>query len=209
MRERLSLVTLVTLISVAALCAGEETSLAQGVPTYLHDVWTTENGLPQNDVEIFQTRDGYIWLATNGGLVRFDGIRFTVFDTGNTPELRSNRIAGMSEGPDGTLWIGTENGGLTSYRLGKFKTYTTRDGLPDESIFAVLANRQGDIWVGTRNSGLGRLTNGRFVIYTTRDGLPTDGAGDLREGVDGSVWFRSGDWLMRFHEERFERYRWI
>src|SRR5882762_3347513 len=106
MREKLSLVTL---IIVAALCASERTSLGQsvpkGVPTYLHDVWTTENGLPQNDVELLQTRDGYIWLATNGGLVRFDGIRFTVFDTGNTPELRSNRIAGMSEGPDGTLWI--------------------------------------------------------------------------------------------------------
>jgi signal transduction histidine kinase len=213
MRENLTLVTLVALISVAALCAGERTSLGQSgpkvVPTYLHDVWTTENGLPQNDVELLQTRDGYIWLATNGGLVRFDGIRFTVFDTGNTPELRSNRITGMSEGPDGTLWIGTENGGLTNYSQGKFKTFTTKDGLPDDSIFSVLADRQGNIWIGTRNSGLGRLTNGRFVVYTSRDGMPTDGVGDLLEGVDGSPWFRSGDWLMHFHAGRFERYRWI
>ena len=172
---------------------------------YLHDVWTTENGLPQNDVtQLKQTRDGYIWLGTNGGLIRFDGLRFTIFDSGNTPELRSNRILSLVEDRDGTLWIGTQNGGLTSYSRGKYKTYTTKDGLPDDSIFSIAADRQGNLWLSP--GGLLRLTDGRFTLYTTRDGLPSDGSGTLHAAPDGSLWFRSGDFIMRFHEGRFERY---
>jgi hypothetical protein len=54
---------------------------------FLQDRWTTEQGLPQNTViSIVQTRDGYIWLGTFGGLVRFDGVKFTVFNTINAPE---------------------------------------------------------------------------------------------------------------------------
>jgi signal transduction histidine kinase/ligand-binding sensor domain-containing protein len=184
-----------------------QTTTAQEKPAkYLHDVWNTENGLPQNDVtQLIQTRDGYIWLGTNGGLVRFDGIRFTIFDSGNTPELRSNRILALAEDRDGTLWIGTQNGGLTSYGQGKFKTYTTKDGLPDESIFSISADRQGNLWLSP--GGLLRLTNGRFTLYTTHDGLPSNGTGYLNtEAPDGSLWFLSGDFIMHFHEGRFERY---
>jgi ligand-binding sensor domain-containing protein len=65
---------------------------------YLHTAWTTENGLPQNSVNaIVQTRDGYLWLGTFGGLARFDGVRFTTFDTGNTPVLKGTRIISLYE----------------------------------------------------------------------------------------------------------------
>ena len=58
---------------------------AKGLAQYRFDKWSTDEGLPQNTVSaILQTRDGYLWLATAGGLVRFDGLRFTVFDKGNT-----------------------------------------------------------------------------------------------------------------------------
>jgi signal transduction histidine kinase/ligand-binding sensor domain-containing protein len=172
---------------------------------YLHDVWTTENGLPQNDAkQLIQTRDGYLWVGTYGGLVRFDGIRFTVFDTGNTPELRSNRIVALAEDRDGTLWIGTQNGGLTSYSRGEFKTYTTKDGLPDESVFDIEADPQGNVWLSP--GGLLRLTDGHFTLYTTRDGLPSNGTGDLCGAPDGSIWFRSGGFIMHFHDGRFDRY---
>src|SRR6266478_3576441 len=70
---------------------------------FLQSVWTTENGLPQNDVKIVQTRDGYLWLGTNGGLARFDGINFTVFDTATVPELKSNRILALLEDHNGNL----------------------------------------------------------------------------------------------------------
>lgn len=192
-------------LTLMVLTLGQTTTAQEASARYLHDAWTTENGLPQNDVrQLVQTRDGYLWMATFGGLVRYDGSRFTVFDTGNTPELRSNRILALSEDRDGTLWIGTQNGGLTSYRQGNFKTYTTKDGLPGDHVFDVEADRQGNLWLSP--GGLLRLKDGHFTLYTTRDGLPTDGAGDFCEAPDGSLWFRSGDWIMRFHEGRFERY---
>ena len=193
-------------MTLVAVCAEGPTTLAQGGPTrYLHDVWTTENGLPQNDVtQLIQTRDGYIWLGTNGGLVRFDGIRFTTFDAGNTPELRSNRILALAEDRDSTRWIGTQNGGLTCYRQGKFRNYSTKDGLPDESVFSIEADPQGNLWLSP--GGLLRLTDGRFTLYTTRDGLPSNGSGNIRAAPDGSIWFRSGDFIMHFHDGRFERF---
>jgi len=72
-------------------CYGE--TAAFGNSECLQTVWTTEDGLPQNSVNaILQSRDGYLWLATFGGLARFDGVRFTIFNSGNTPGLLSNRI---------------------------------------------------------------------------------------------------------------------
>ena len=205
MRNILTIIFL-ALTSSASLAVQEQISPGQGSPTrYLHDVWTTEKGLPQNDVtQLIQTRDGYIWLGTNGGLVRFDGIRFTIFDSGNTPELRSSRILSLAEDRDGALWIGTQNGGLTSYRWGKFKNYGIKDGLPDESVFSIEADRSGNLWLSP--GGLLRLTNGRFTLYSTRDGLPSNGSGNICEAPDGSIWFRSGDFIMHFHDGRFERF---
>jgi signal transduction histidine kinase/ligand-binding sensor domain-containing protein len=202
---RIMLSALTSMVSILGLNQTGAAQPKQQPSRYLHHAWNTENGLPQNDVtQLIQTRDGYLWLGTNGGLVRFDGIQFTIFDSGNTPELRSNRILALAEDRDGTLWIGTQNGGLTSYSQGSFRTYTTRDGLPDESIFDIEADRQGNLWLSP--GGLLRLTDGRFTLYTTLDGLPSNGSGDLHEGPEGSLWFRSGDFIMRFHEGRFERY---
>src|SRR5208337_1104528 len=71
---------------------------------YVHEVWQQEEGLPENDVTaVIQTRNGYIWLGTEEGLVRFDGLRFTVFDQGNTPELTSVYIRTLLEAHDGSL----------------------------------------------------------------------------------------------------------
>src|SRR5258708_12441286 len=80
---------------------------------YRSDRWTTENGLPQNTANaIAQTRDGYIWFTTFDGLVRFDGVRFTVFDRSNTKALATNRFTDSSQDPLGTLWTGTQTPGL-------------------------------------------------------------------------------------------------
>lgn len=70
--------------------------------------WQVEQGLPQNKVTaVVQTRDGYLWVGTYCGLARFDGVRFTVFDDDNTPQLHSSRVTSLFEAPDGALWIGT------------------------------------------------------------------------------------------------------
>src|SRR5215813_1196996 len=80
------LIILVDLSTPNAIALDSAREIAQ----YSHTVWQTENGLPQNTVRaILQTQDGYIWLATEEGLVRFDGLSFTVFDKHNVPRMRS------------------------------------------------------------------------------------------------------------------------
>jgi ligand-binding sensor domain-containing protein len=92
------------------------------------DVWTVQDGLPQSSVnDIQQTRDGYLWLATYGGLVRFDGVRFVVFDRA-TPGVRSLRILALHEDRAGTLWAGTDDGMLLRYRDGRFTTFDRSNG---------------------------------------------------------------------------------
>ena len=91
-------------------------------------VWLTENGLPQNTVHsIVQTKDGYVWIATEEGLARFDGLKFTVFDKQNTPALKSNDIRVLVADRQGALWIGTADG-LVRLVDGKFTAFTTQDG---------------------------------------------------------------------------------
>ncbi|HEY6227417.1 MAG TPA: two-component regulator propeller domain-containing protein [Verrucomicrobiae bacterium] len=89
---------------------------------YLIDSWQTDQGLPQNSViSMTQSHDGYLWLATFNGLVRFDGVRFTVFNSHNTPALESSRVVRVWEDQSGCLWIGTESGGLTRRIKGVFE----------------------------------------------------------------------------------------
>ena len=86
----------------------------------------TAQGLPQDTVQaILQTRDGYIWLGTQEGLVRFDGLHFTVFDRQNTPALAHNNIQALCEMRDGALWIGT-NRGLVRYASGRVHAAISR-----------------------------------------------------------------------------------
>jgi signal transduction histidine kinase/ligand-binding sensor domain-containing protein len=115
---------------------------------YYVESWTTENGLPHNIVgDIQQARDGYIWMTTSDGLVRFDGVRFTVFNRGNSSGLRNNRFTSLYEAADGAIWAGTEGSGVTRYTHGVFTTYTTRDGLTNDHVRAVTGDAAGNVWV--------------------------------------------------------------
>ena len=97
---------------------------AQGVTPpsseLVRESWTVRDGLPANSVtQLLQGRDGYLWIATFNGLVRYDGVRFTVFDPASTPGLPSARIVRIAEGPDGAIWCITEQGHLVRVRHGR------------------------------------------------------------------------------------------
>jgi signal transduction histidine kinase/ligand-binding sensor domain-containing protein len=98
---------------------------------YRFDHWTTDNGLPQNSVrDILQTRDGYLWLTTFDGLVRFDGVRFTVFNKSNSPGIASNRFVSLFEDCQGDLWAMLDRGEIVRRHQGRFTTYTEGLELP-------------------------------------------------------------------------------
>src|SRR5271170_8523652 len=85
----------------------------QTVSPFAVNSWGNEEGLPQSSViSVIQTKDGYLWLGTLNGLVRFDGNRFAIFDQNNTPGLGSDRIVYLFEDGRTNLWIGTESAGI-------------------------------------------------------------------------------------------------
>lgn len=113
---------------------------------YRFDTWTTDNGLPQNGVRaITQTPDGYLWFTTFDGLVRFDGIRFTTFGTGNTKGIINNRFTGLYRDQQGTLYATTmEDGVLTVYRDGVFTSYTSQQ-VPGHYIQRIVTDDKGEL----------------------------------------------------------------
>ena len=122
-------------------------SVSAAPAQYHIDSWTTENGLPQNIIrQVCQAPDGYLWLATMDGLVRFDGVRFVVFDRGNTPGILGNRFTSLYCTSSGEFWAGTESTGITRYRQGSFTTYTTQQGLPANDVSGVTGDDAGQIW---------------------------------------------------------------
>ncbi len=117
---------------------------------FVIDSWTTESGLPQNSVlSIQQTPDGYLWFTTFDGLVRFDGVRFTVFNKANSPGMASNRLVHLLAEKDGTLWASTESDGVVRYRAGHFRTFAVADGLPSDRLNRVQRDIDGSLLIDT------------------------------------------------------------
>ena len=156
---------------------------------YVHKSWQIEDGLPQNSInDITQTRDGYIWLATEEGLVRFDGISFTIFDKQNTKELKHNTINTFFVDSSGNFWIGTLDSGLILYKNERFKFFTTQDGLSSDQIKAINEDENGDLFIGTQQNGLNILKNGKFTSYTIKDGLSSNRISCIYKDNQSNIW---------------------
>ncbi len=147
-----------------AVFSAAATALEPSTPLerYSRQTWAMENGLPQNTVQaIAQTRDGFLWLGTEAGLVRFDGAGFQLFDRTTHPGLPGNDIRCLFEASDGALWIGTSDG-LARWKDGVVTAFTTKDGLPGSGILAVVEESAGALWAST-NAGWAQLSGERFV----------------------------------------------
>jgi len=171
--------------------------------SWVHESWTVKDGLPVNSINtLLQDRAGYIWAATFDGLVRFDGIRFTVFNSANSEELPSNRIIQLKEGRDGALWLITEQGHVVRFRDGRFTNVAFERGKPSTSPAALFVDSLGAVWVGTPEGlwtvqgdrlvrvGRGTLDARVTTITQRRDGsvwVGTDGAGVFRLSSDRRV----------------------
>jgi ligand-binding sensor domain-containing protein/signal transduction histidine kinase len=175
---------------------------------YVLDAWTSADGLPQNTViAVAQTLDGYLWLGTEGGLVRFDGVSFTVFDRTNTPEIKNNIILALHADKDGSLWIGTFGGGLTRLKDGQFTSFTRNDGLAHDIVRAFFEDKEGSLWIATDGGGLNRLRNGRFTSFTTKDGLSNNKVMVIYQDREGNLWigtYHGG--LNKFRDGKFTNF---
>jgi signal transduction histidine kinase/ligand-binding sensor domain-containing protein len=201
--------------------------------TLAHQAWSSENGLPQNSVhQILQTRDGYIWIATEGGVARFNGIQFTVFNQESDPAFTSNDTCCLAEDRSGALWIGTADG-LLRYFGGAFHRYTTSDGLPSLAVLSLVSindgllvntsggaaryNGQGFTPLALSPSAIGFGSNGSAWVATATGlfsysrehlraeplvGLPAEAIEGLGSLKDGSLWARTRTALLLWKQGR-------
>ena len=199
-------------ILVAGCLAGSIRPVTAGlnpdkrISQYMRTVWEASAGLPQNSVQaILQTRDGYVWLGTEEGLVRFDGEKFEVFNRINTPGLPGKDVKSLFESPDGTLWIGLV-GGLARLKDGHFTGYSLATGLQHDWILNVTGDGAGNVWLGTFGGGLLRFKDGKSTAFTSRNGLPDNFVWAVRETRDGSIWIGTNGGLTRMIGDRLVTY---
>ena len=126
-----------------------------------HTSWTLKDGAPAEIFAIAQTTDGYLWLGTTTGLVRFDGVRFEDYTAQKGQDLPEKNVSALLATPDGALWIGFGAGGVSLLKRGIVTTYGAGDGLPSGSVRALVRDREGRIWAAALG-GLARLESSRW-----------------------------------------------
>jgi len=186
--------------------AGDAGALSprKSLTQYSRTTWTQEHGLPQDTIRaIAQTRDGYLWLGTDEGLVSFDGYDFRLYDKSHG-ELPSNSITALAAGPDGVLWIGTSSG-LARYSPSArdpFRTFTVKDGLPDNSINQLYADHAGTLWI-VAGISLSRYQDGRFTNFAPGRELPITTARIVREDAAHDLWIAGFTAVLKLTGGRF------
>ena len=174
--------------------------LPPGTPGYGVDSWREAEGLPQSRIRaILQTHDGYIWLGTDNGVVRFNGSTFTSF-TVETGSLKDNEVWALCEDNEHALWIGTYGGGVTRYKDGGFQTFTRANGLPDDVVTHIEKDSSGDLWISTPD-GLSRYSRGNFSSYGMAD---RSSFGPMCVGSAGPVYIATASRVLQFADGRFQ-----
>ena len=181
---------------LAAICAlwcsfpedARAAASVRGKPSHSVQSWETDDGLPHNSVgAIVQTQDGYLWLGTRGGLARFDGIHFEVFDQDNLPGLNDSGIICLFEDSQRNLWIGTANAGTVLMKDGRVTAPPElRAGGGEHLLRAACEDSSGAVWLLHENADLWRYAQGRFTPFA-----PPRGAGEARAIIhetNGTVW---------------------
>jgi ligand-binding sensor domain-containing protein/anti-sigma regulatory factor (Ser/Thr protein kinase) len=155
---------------------------------YVHRIWTVQQGLPAGTIyAIWQTNDGFLWLGTQTGLERFDGVRFTAGE---------NSYPGMPSGlwirtayvdAQGALWVGTNEKGVYRFLNGKSTHYSTENGLSSDLIYCLVPGTQGDMWICTGN-GLAHVSNGKLDLIHIPHGRASDTIRATCLAPDGTLW---------------------
>ncbi|MCU0425261.1 MAG: ATP-binding protein [Candidatus Kapabacteria bacterium] len=165
---------------------------------YVSTVYQAQNGLPQNSAYcLHQTRDGYLWIGTEEGASRFDGVQFTTFDKDAFIGLSVVYTISFCEQRDGTFWMGTRGGSLIRYMQGKYTLFDSTKGLFATDIWTMLEDRAGTLWIGTEN-GLFAYSSGKIHRFSKEHGLPHLIVYSLHQDRLGTLWVGTQEGLCRF-----------
>jgi signal transduction histidine kinase/ligand-binding sensor domain-containing protein len=163
--------TLAALIGLLVISSARASGA--GTSDFLVTNWRNEDGLPHSIINsVIQTQDGYLWIGTYVGLVRFDGVRFVHYLPSAIPELGDGRIANLFESRDGTLWIALESGRLLAWKDGTVRVHPVDGAAPLTTVATMLEDIDGTIWLQTFSGQFGRLTtNGIELLASTGEAL--------------------------------------
>jgi ligand-binding sensor domain-containing protein len=191
-------------LGLGAACLGlahaanlEALDFQKAINEFSHKIWRAPEGLPHGLVNaILQTRDDYVWVGTDEGLARLDGVNVTVYDRLNTQAMSDHTITGLLEDARGTLWITTSRDLL---RL-ENDAFIPEPGIQERPV-GLLQGRDGSVWV-TGRSALHRFRQGAWTVHPLPEqvGQATGGA---REDPQGTLWVPCQHGLTRLEDERF------
>ena len=160
---------------------------------FAHRTWAAQDGAPTEIRMLAQTADGYLWLGTVSGLVRFDGVRFVPFRPRGTDTIPTAGVRALEEGRDGTLWVVWETGAVSHLVNGRLTTYGVKDGL--SPAFQLAESSRGEVVAGT-NRGLARLTNGRWKDSGSEWGFTGTEARALWFDRSDALWVETTDRMV-------------
>jgi ligand-binding sensor domain-containing protein/class 3 adenylate cyclase len=164
---------------------------------------TKSSGLSTDLIRFVREYSDNIWIGTREGLNRIHGQSIEIF--GPQQGLGNSVILSLLEDTDGSLWIGTDGGGLSHLKNGVFNTYTTKDGLASNIVFRTLLDTNGDLWISS-NNGLTLRRNGKFHIFTMREGMPSDVIFQILESSDSTLWFTSSVGVFSIKTQSFNQH---
>ncbi len=166
----------------------------RAVSQYLREGWGAEKGFPGGPVyAIAQTPDGYLWMGTEKGLVRFDGWSFQLFQPASPPALPDGPVRGLLVDAEGNLWITLRNPSLVRYRAGTFENALTTLAQPEHGITAMTRDGNGAALFSTLGNGTLKYQDGKFVTLAPRSELPNFLVIALAETPDGGIWLGTRD----------------
>ena len=191
---------------MAFLAVGVAAHAASNSPWSVR-AWQTEEGLPENNVTgVAQTPEGYLWLATHGGLARFDGVRFQLQPL-PVPSVRSNSlIRTMLLGREKTIWVALEadRGLVIGFSDKATNVFTAADGLPGFKPLVISQTGDGDVWVGYVDGSACRIARGKVTRFGAQDGLTGTSGCWLTTDAAGTLWFAKAGNVGIFRDDRFE-----
>ena len=170
--------------------SGSDSTPIRPIHQLVHKTWEQQDGAPPEVRALAQTGDGYLWLGTVSGLVRFDGVRFAPFLPRGNDSLPAAGVRALMQGRDGTLWIVWETGAVSHLVNGRATTYGSRDGLAP--VFQLAESSRGEVVAGTE-AGLARLANGVWRDVGAEWGFTGTEARALWFDRSDALWVEAAD----------------
>ena len=195
---------LIFLLSVTSVLSGLSKDIA--LNQFMIDQWDNASGLPQNSVLMTtQTRDGYLWMGTEEGFVRFDGLKFKLFDDSTLNLDNHNSRFIIEDNSTSHIWVGTDGGGLVklNYQTEEYEVFDTKSGMPDNIVASGVQISSGLFFAGTAGSGVVSIDReGKIDVIDTKRGLPHNNVKSLYKTDSDVVYVATKNFLSKIENGR-------